>query len=415
MQASFVTKVSADASGVGAQITADWEAHCCCVFSHCLRTSGGVTIDVSGSTISISSRVVRNPDGRAALTDVAVLTNINGMDIHISGSMLSGLYDLLVDAVKGKIRSAAEDAVSNALSSLVSETANHLLASAPVAVNISDPFPMRIDFSLVEDPTVAAAPPGYLSVCVTGSFEDPDNPVPAPLPHADLPIGIPSDYMSQADVDQYLFNSAFLLQYQKKPVLSYVYNSDKVVPFSLVTSTFKQPIPNLFNAFPNYAVAWRFTQFAPFSLAVSPDAAIITGNFNWTFLVSNDTTLPDPQKSYTEAFVFATQFSLKAVLTVEGTPTSPSLRVQATPSDVKLGLASSNVGDFDTSLFQMFVSAVVGSLPIRVDSTSPMPVVDGVQLQAPLLRYQTGYVSLLSNFSLTLPTQLMDKLHTLKL
>jgi len=80
------------------------------------------------------------------------------------------------------------------------------------------------------------------------------------------------------------------------------------------------------------------------------------------------------------------------------------LKAQISDANVVLSVASSQIGNFTTTALQVIVNTAIESVVIPEINNSTLgngftiPVIDGVQLQNPVIGSASGYVSVSANF-----------------
>mgnify|MGYP000316897357 CR=1 FL=1 len=251
----------------------------------------------------------------------------------------SWLYDLIFDVAKKTIRTDAETMVAQQVTTLLNTMANKALSGLPLHIPIS--ATEQLDLSMVGQPSY---PQGQgISFYSRGEFQNITNPSEAPLPHTGFADISPTQMVS-FDVDPFLLNSLLYLMYTAGTLEHMVTQADipPQFPFKLNTvsenllicwyrvciylcyarlccfvhdpdqTSFKGALPNLYQAYPNEAVAWLFSARSPPGLAVCPQNASFTADFYMTWLAMD-------QGTWKEAFTLDMYLVMPIALNLNAT------------------------------------------------------------------------------------------------
>lgn len=392
------TGLTATLNGVGAHIHFDWgfrQRN----WPH-ISSSGNADVDITGSSISMLLTTGVTVDGEPQLYAQNVDVNFQNMDIHVHGSSLSWLYDLIAALAKSTIKKEAANAVATNMKQLINVMANAALATIPLEVPVS--AVAKIDMRMTQAPTFANS---LMSVFLLGQFENITNPVPCPLPHVTLPSNPPTR-MVQADVDQFVFNSGFWYLFQNKMLSHLVTQADipPAVGLKLNTNTFGALVPPLKTLYPNTPLEWQLDPLSQPSAAITPDQGVVmSASFSMTWLVGNDTFVP--------AFTLALDIQARVQLATVATNITGNVTLTA----LKISTISSNVGQFDTKLLNTFFNAIVGGPIINMVNTAlkaglPLPVFAGIGLANPVLSNGAGFFSLSTDVTYVPPASVLRAL-----
>ena len=138
--------------GITTSISCDWhykEKH----WPHVPEGSGTAKIDIgSGTKVDVTLVPSVGPDGKPVLTLSGLTVNLDLGHISIHGSMLSWLYDVLIDLVKSSIEKAVSDGLESAVRDFVTQDLAKILSSLDLVVPLHLGNPTYdiadIDFSL---------------------------------------------------------------------------------------------------------------------------------------------------------------------------------------------------------------------------------------------------------------------------
>lgn len=205
-----------------ASIRCDWsyKLHS---WPHVPDGSGYVIIPVHDGTHADGTLQPGTKEGKPTLTLSGTSVNLDLGKIEVHGSMLSWLYDLLIDAVQGSITKAISSALTTALTNFVNDDLAQILAALTPVLPIPFPAPYNvasIDLSMLSFATTAThVAAGVRGEVIPADASKPAYPV-APLPLPDTPPSAFSTYMVALSLTQYFLNSGRPLATASGPLFS---------------------------------------------------------------------------------------------------------------------------------------------------------------------------------------------------
>ena len=170
-------------------ISADW-SYREDVWPHIPNGGGSLTASVGGSSsVQTAVALTAGTDGKPHSTHISTAVSIDSFSVKVHGSILSWLYDLIVDAFKGTLKDKIESSASDAVNSFWDTTVNALLAkyATVLPLRVDAPYNVaQVDDSVVEVTSLA----DRLIFGVLGEVEALANATKkiAPYPHSAQPF-----------------------------------------------------------------------------------------------------------------------------------------------------------------------------------------------------------------------------------
>lgn len=246
--------------GITSNINCDWhykEKH----WPHVPYGGGTAKIDIdAGTKVDVTLIPSVGPDGTPvlALSGLAVALDLGHISIH--GSMLSWLYDVLIDLVKGSLEKAVDAALGAAVTAFVRDDVAKILASLNLVMplQLHAPFDIaEIDFSLKRFNVTSS----HMTVDAKGEIESrnaSDPPFPDAPPYLpDAPPSAFENYMLSISIKDWVLNSGLWLFWTKNLLYYTLLPSDvpRSFPVQLTTASFASIAPQLPHLYPNMTMA----------------------------------------------------------------------------------------------------------------------------------------------------------------
>jgi hypothetical protein len=196
---------------LGISISADW-SYREDVWPHVPNGGGSLTASVGGSSsVKTAVALTAGTDGKPHSKHVSTAVSIDSFDVKVHGSILSWLYDLIVDAFKSTLKDKIESSASDAVNSFWDSTVNTLLSKYATVLPLSVEAPYdvaQVDDSVVEVTSLA----DRLTFGVLGEVQALANATRkiAPYPHAASPFAPnpPGSAMVRIKLSPFVLKSA---------------------------------------------------------------------------------------------------------------------------------------------------------------------------------------------------------------
>jgi hypothetical protein len=214
------------------------------------------------------------------------------LQVHTSGSLFSWLYNLIVKAFKGKIKSQICSAATGAIPSIVNGILGPTLAALDLTVDVPLPpamqrpgFALALDLQFSSPPVITSS---SIAVPIRSELINTAQPKPATLPPS-LPVfGAGETEMLSAEVESWAFNRALEVFYgagfYQYTVLPTALPVDS--PVQLNTKAFEPYAPGLATKYPDPKPIEVFVNVtAPPSMSLSGGKLILTGPTSFSFSV----------------------------------------------------------------------------------------------------------------------------------
>lgn len=301
----------------------------------------------------------------------------------------SWLYDILVDAFKGTLKSAIQNAITSELAKLVKNTLDQILASYPFRVPIDNAT--QCDFTFPIAPVFGFS---MMRVGIIGAFEQLPSNFPPAIPHgADISNQSVSSRAIDFFIDQYLPNTAFLAYFNEGRLQGTVTDSmiPKNFPIRLNTSSWANFIPGLFAKYPNQAMQLFFSfAEAPVVLLRPENSSSFQGNGLASCSVPSKT---DPS-GWQEVFTLGVDGLIGAVSV---NFTGDTITGEIGTASFNLSVKDSSVGPIDTSELNDFIGLVINAIVLPeinkfLAKGFPIPTIDGLTFSNPQIVINTGFI-----------------------
>jgi len=372
-----------------------------------ITSSGTADVQISDASLAIALGVTADATGHPQLSVQSVVASFDNISVHVHGSILSWLYDLIFAIAKNTIKTDAAKAVESELTQLIDVAADQALDSLNLAVSITNLT--QLDLLLTQSPLF---PSNYVLVYFKGQIENKTNPTPCPLPHSTLPSNAPSR-MLEFDVDQFLFNSGLWLIYTDGG-LAYTVTQSVIppeFPFSLNTSTFAGLLPELASAYPNAGIEWALSAASAPYLTISPGGCSLSAVFDMEWLAGY------PPAAFEPAFGTQVALDVDCFLFFNSSTSSTVLQGNVSLGNFSLEITSSTIGNLsgDAANLEAFFGAIFGGPIISminqaIEAGFPLPVFEGMSLQNAQLTLNQNFVSLSSDVHYQPPQRLVAAL-----
>lgn len=380
-------------SGLALKITADFK-----VREHAwphITSSGSVDIKLSGSSGLDVAVDLLESGGRLQVAAGGIDANLDDVSIKVHGSLLSWLYDLILDIAKGTIVHDAEAAVGSELGRLINTTANAALDKVDYKVPLGKL--LLADFSLPSPPVTVD---GYAMVPSLGCVEIATAPQPSPVPHAGLPATPTGDFLG-IYADSYLINSLTTLAYDFGLIKLAPITGKLLVSSSSILAGFA---PGLAAAFPGDQPLQVVVSAsaAPLAAVTSKGAgfrAPLTVQWN----ARNGT-----NGTFVPAFTLALNVSTDLTVAAKTRNTTVLVVPQVAYLDLDVATVSSQVGTVNFApvvdlLENLAVKPLLSKLNAALAEGIELPPVPGVTLVSPTIEERDGYWRIATNFTIDPP------------
>jgi hypothetical protein len=314
----------------------------------------------------------------------------------VHGSILSWLYDLIIDLFKGAIKKAIEAAVVSNIKTQLQAEANKILATLVLDYHLDNYA--ELDYRLTSAP---AFPSRYLELPCLAAVMPIAAPVPPVLEHSAMPFE-PSGRMLDLQVDAYLFNSAMYTYFRANAMQATV--AEKDVPATstlhLNSSDFKAQIPNLFQAHPNKALMLKITATAEPSLTFTAVEQTLKAPL---FMGVYAAGAAGWVEVFTIRIAASTQFRMKI--------DAAALRLVGDVDKFSIPVTAMTI--FNTTIGPVVVAGLNSLVALGVDTVLlpyinkafergfPLPAVKGLEYIAPALKFGPGYVNIQTDIHFT--------------
>ncbi len=214
------------------------------------------------------------------------------LQVHTSGSLFSWLYNLIVKAFKGKIKSQICSAATGSIPSIVNGVLGPTLAALDLTVDVPLPpvmqrpgFTLALDLQFSSPPIITSS---SIAVPIRSELINAAQPKPATLPPA-LPVfGAGETSMLSAEVESWAFNRALAVfhgaGFYQYTVLPTALPADS--PVQLTTKAFAPFAPGLATMYPDSKPIEVFVNVtAPPTMSLSGGKLILTGPTSFGFNV----------------------------------------------------------------------------------------------------------------------------------
>ena len=242
--------------GISTSITCDWSYR----EKHWPHPHGGGTakIDIdSGTKVDVTLVPSVSADGKPVLTLTDLVVHLDLGHISIHGSMLSWLYDVLIDLVKGSIQKSVSQGLESAVRDFVTQDLASILSSLDLVIPVhmgSKTYDIAdIDMSLqtinVTTSHLTADAKGEI---VSRNKSDPDTFPDKPPFLPESPPSAFDQYMISFSVKDWVLNSGLWLFWTKGLLTDTLYPSDvpSGFPVQLTTASFASIAPQLPKLYP---------------------------------------------------------------------------------------------------------------------------------------------------------------------
>lgn len=351
--------------------------------------SGSADVSVSSTNLKVTVKIGRDTRGHATLSSSGCQCHIGNLNIHFHGGA-SWLYNLLEGLIIGTLEDSLSGQVCKQAVEAINTQGNKAINSLPVQVNIDKTA--LIDYSIVKNPVFNAQ---YMETEHKGEFLSRTKPHEATIsPVALPPVGSPVR-MLYIWLTTYIANTAGIV-YEEAGELKTQITPDEVpssIPIKLNTNSFKALIPGLYNKYPGMNMTLFLNATTPPVLTVDPKGA------NVTVFGDVDVCVYDSKNGnkITPAFNLSVIVYTNATLSVKEEGNMPYIIGKANFIGAKFSLKYSSIGSFDAQLLQDAVNFlcegfVVKELNKYGAAGLQIPLVDGVQLVKPEIKFGNDYI-----------------------
>lgn len=355
--------------------------------------SARITIDSSdiGGTVAINA--VNTPQGvKPQIRMVDANVNLNNFKIHVSGSILSFLYNLVIKLFQNKMKHAIAGALRTGIINGVNAASDRIVATMPTQIPVSKWG--VLDLSLTQN--AAYFPPqGEVMLAFNGevlpiSTRTSDGRV----PRGGMPYGASGRMISVA-IHQFVLNSAFhswgVMGGVTNKLLS---DSNKPAGFPTVLATnapmLTKAVPSLNSKYANSPIQVKVVHTADPTVKFANGQAIFGVGLDLVFQVNFGGAL-------IPVFTAATTAQGSVGLGIQQRGSFPAVipRIVFTAAQAKL--KDSLIGQFDINGIVQILNGVVNlfvlpQLNAQLDAGIPLPAVAGMQFVNPALTLRDGYI-----------------------
>jgi len=359
-----------------------------------------VTISQSGGQVGISAG---ESTGHPVLRVDSCSISLNKLDITIHGSILSWLYDLIIDLFKGSIKSAIQNAIKDQLTNGIQIQLNQMIAAYSFHIKVDDNTLMNWEL------TSAPRFPGDGSILVplNGGFEVINPQKVCPLPHSALQTQR-SGRMVDIVLDQFMPDSAFWSFFEQGKLQRLIRPTDisPQSPIQLNTSSFAIAFPTLYLLYPNRLMQLLLYSTSAPTIGLAPAPKDTSLGALTNIIVYVDTT---------GGGAFKPVFTLSAALEmdVEANITQQTLCMNFDKLTFVLGLVNSTIGPFDVTILDVLIDIALKTVVLPeankiANRGVPLPSFDGLSFVNAFVAFASGYVNIATDLqykppSLTMP------------
>jgi len=332
-----------------------------------------------------------------------VLSNFNAQFTNFDLSLHGGtswLYNIFLKNFKDSIEKAAQNALNTQVSTAVNTVINNALQTLDLQVPIGT-YGVMFDSTLQ---SVQNTPSLVMTVGTAGRLFAKGYPDYSGSPSA-MPYTIGSDKMMEVFVSDYTLNTAgfafnqvgmfnFLVTKDLLPsVISWVFNTTNLQFF----------IPQLYSKYPNCGLQIDMTVANPPTVTIAQNVGAemsVIGEAIFQVIQPNNKTV-----------VNAFGLDLNVLLDVEAGIVGNNITATLSFKSANVTVGFSTIGSLDVSLLSSLVTFLFqyGIVPIGnmfAKQGIPIPAVDGLTLQNPVVVYQNGYFAVRSDFTFVPPNNL---------
>ncbi|KAI6654703.1 Lipopolysaccharide-binding protein-like [Oopsacas minuta] len=356
-----------------------------------ISDSGSADIGTSGTSLSVTVKIGKDAKGHATLSSSACQFSIGSLSIHFHGGA-SWLYNLFDSEIESAIKSSLNGQICEQATQAINTQGNKALESLPVQVNIDETA--LVDYSIVQDPIFTTQ---YMETEHKGEFFSRTKPHEASISPVVLPgVGSPTR-MLYIWLTTYIANTAGIV-YDEAGELKTTITPDEVpssIPIKLNTASFKVIIPALYNKYPNMNMTLLLQATTPPVMTVNPKGV------NVTVFGDVDVCVYDSKNNnkITPAFNLSVIVYTNISLSVKEEGNTPYVIGKANFIGAKFSLTYSSIGNFDAKLLQGAVNFLCQAYVIKElnkygAAGLEIPLIDGVQLINPEIKFGTGYITI---------------------
>jgi len=395
-------QLSFDLNNLHLHITLNWHYREN-VWPHLPQGSGTADVDAAQVHIGVALVTGITADNKLTAKVGNIAADLRSVNIKTHGSLLSWLYNIIIDLFKNSLKNAAERALHDSLTTLINEQAAKLLADIPYIAKVDSIA--DLDYHLTS-PIAYPAPVGdYIQVDFVGGVFPAGGALPK-LPHHGI-TQYRSGKMLDFVLDQYVLDSA-LDTYQKAKVFDWLVTQATLPPNSPIkmnTSDFAIVFPLLAQKYPNRAMKVRlYTSVAP-SLSLTNTAQKVAVPATAVVFVDQD-----GRQNFTEAF----QLAVTQSGSFEAAIKSNRLFLKLDTLEFSLKVISSNIGAFDETIFNILVGTainlvIVPGVNAALATGLPLPLIPAITLVDPALQFGAGVVEIGTNFQIHLTEEPMSE------
>ena len=379
--------LTVSASGLSLSGGANWHYKTHVIFP--VSDSGSADISLSGTSLSVTVKIGKDPKGHATLSSSACKFNIGSLNIHFHGGA-SWLYNMFDSQIAGAIKGSLNGQICSQAVKAIDTQGNKALESLPVQVNIDKTA--LVDYSIVKDPVFNAQ---YMETDHKGEFLSRAKPQEAPISPVSLPSIGPTTRMLYIWLTTYIANTAGIV-YNDAGILKVRITPDEVpasIPIKLNTSSFKLIIPSLYKKFPNMNMTLLLHATKPPVMTVDQKGVNVTvfGDVDVCVYDSNHNNVVTP------AFNLSVIVYTNASLGVKEEGKTPYVIGKANFIGANFSLIYSSIGNFNAELLQDAVNFLcLGFVIKELDKYGAVglkiPLIDGVQLINPEIKLGNQYI-----------------------
>ena len=392
--------------GMALQCNADWnfQLH---IWPHFPNGAGSVDISVTGTSATLGV-LVTAAALHPRLVASAVNLAIGNIDLTFNGSILDWLLNLFKGYIEGQIRSGLTGAFSTAITTVIANQIDPALAAMPMAIPLSHAPPpyntAEVRFGLTDNPTFTAA---YMAVDLQGDVvpiaDQRDPPIAPPA----LPpwTAASADYAVQLQLSSYTPESALYAFYTAGALSWLLPPAD--LPLGLnTTAGYALIAPGLPAAYPGRLVEMNASFAALPNMTFSPSGIAVAALLRLDWIV-----LPANGSAPVTAFSLLAQTDFSGAIVARAANGTQPAALLASIAYINSTLATRNstVGPVNTPLLQALVDDVFAGIIVPIVNALfatgfPLPQIGGVTLVAPAVIYNSGYVTVASNFTFAPPS-----------
>lgn len=372
--------------------------------------SGRLTATISKSDIHVGISTGVNDIGQPTAVIDSVNINLRDVDITISGSWFSWLYNFLLWLFDGAVKNALKAAIHDIMTENFNDYIEEMLGSIPTTFPINDN--LVLDYSLTEAPEYVTDPTS-LVVSLLGEFHDPIDYKPAPFPHADFDSHLPIPGDARLWLDQFILNSFLFTVYENGQLAIDIRDGDPVdIGVGFNTNDWLVFIPRLPLRYPNRPIELHVEAADQPLVVVSHDYAELDADIFISFMVVVSDDKYDRQLE--EAFKLRANFRAALDADVESTPEDTRLTMKLHHAKFDLSVETSKIGDFTVDVLNTFIQAVFDEILLPIVNVVlaegvELPQMDGLVLVNPDIKFEDMYIAIDTEVKYEIPDEMRER------